>query len=411
MERTTLEVVSRRRLRRLTRYRLWSFGVTASLDPRDGPAITLRMEWPFRRKRKRTSILFFFHETTWSGAPIQLFYLTTWLKARGWNLAAVVPKPGSPQSGAISSELAKSGIRTFPVLDFSALPDLESLRALCSGFDLVVANTLVMWAAVSAAREQNLPVIWYIHETELLKPLLELNPEIGTALTQADLLVFPTEHTTELYRGLTPRRIEVLPYGIPAARDAPAVRRRARIHFLLLGSYEARKGQDLFLQAILELPAKLQEQGLFEMVGRKLDEPFFQSLTEQSPPPNVLLSDPMEHEAALALLAEADVLVCASRDETMPIAILEAMSLGKAIITTDVGGTTEWLRDEQNALIVPSEESAALARALRRCIEEPALRRSLGKNACRTFASEFSLDRLGERFTALVRRTVREKKP
>ncbi len=371
------------------------------------------MQWwrpPSFRDKKRTRILIFSHETTWSGAPIQLFYLTTWLKAKGWDVAVVVPKPNTPQSGPISAELAARAIPIFPILDFSARPGLEQIRALSSEFDLILANTLVMWSAVCAAREADRPVIWYIHETQVLWRLLELNPEIKSALTLADLLLFPTAHTAELYRSLTSQPIKVLPYGIPRVAVTPVQRDDGRIHFLLLGSYEHRKGQDLFLAAIKQLPATLQKRTLFQMIGRKLDEGFFEALVEELDQPNVLLSEALEHENALAVLAGADVLVCASRDETMPIAILEAMSLGKAIITTNVGGTTEWLRNESNALIVPADESAALAGALQRCAEEPELRESLGKNAQRTFATEFSLERLGKRFVDFAMRLSREKK-
>jgi glycosyltransferase involved in cell wall biosynthesis len=364
----------------------------------------------FFQRRKLPRVLFFSHETTWSGAPLQVFHLTNWLKTNGWEVAVVVPKASSPQSGAISAEMTARGIPIFPILDFTAPPDLEQFRALCSGFDVVLANTLVMWGAVCAAREADRPVIWYIHETQLLWRLLELNPEIKSALMLADVLLFPTENTAQLYRSLTSQPIEVLPYGIPPVTVAPAKRDDARTHFLLLGSYEKRKGQDLFLAAIKQLPATLQETTLFQMIGRKLEETFFEALLKQLDQPNVLLSDALEHDKALAVLAGADVLVCASRDETMPLAILEAMSLEKAIITTNVGGTTEWLRDGSNALIVPVDDSAALAHALQRCAEEPELRESLGENAQRTFATEFSLDRLGKRFVKLMARVRREKK-
>ena len=146
------------------------------------------------------------------------------------------------------------------------------------------------------------------------------------------------------------------------------------------------------------------------MIGRQLDREFYETLTRQPVAPNVRLGDQLEHEEALAATAASDVLICASRDETMPIAILEAMSLGKAIITTDVGGTTEWLRDGFNSLIVPAEDSAALAGAIRRCAEKPDLLRSLGKNARGTFGDQFSLDRLGRRFSRLIKEVRREKK-
>ena len=362
---------------------------------------------PFLPKRKRPRLLLFFHETAWSGAPIQLFHLATWLKRHGWELAAVVPKTSSPQSGSISAQLNDLGLDLFPILDWSVAPDLGELRALCERFDLVIANTLVTWAAVRAAHEAGVPAIWYIHETLLLDRLLEISPDIRPTLSLPNLLVMPTEHTARRYLSLTHRPITVVPYGIPPVTiSSKEIPDRSRTRFLLLGSYEHLKGQDLLLEAIAQLPPALEARTLFQMIGRRLDPAFYEALAQQPARPNVLLCDEREHDEALAAIAAVDVLICASRDETMPIAILEAMSLGKAIITTNVGGTSEWLHDGGNSLIVPVEDSTALARAIQRCAEDPRLMESLGKEARRTFRAEFSLDRLGRRFSQLIDQVV-----
>jgi glycosyltransferase involved in cell wall biosynthesis len=146
------------------------------------------------------------------------------------------------------------------------------------------------------------------------------------------------------------------------------------------------------------------------MVGRKLETDFYDELMHRAAAlPNVKLSGALDHDAALVATSGADVLVCASRDETMPIAILEAMSLGKTIVSTDVGGISEWLTYGENAFIVPSENSAALAQALSRCLHEPGLVATLGANARRTFAKNFSIDRLGETFTRLIKEVRRKR--
>ncbi len=354
-------------------------------------------------------ILFFSHETTWSGAPIQLWHLITWLKGRGWEVAVAVPKAGTAESGPISAELSRAGVEIFPILDLSLPPDWAALRTLCARFDVVVANTLVMWAPVQAAHEQGIPALWYIHESLVAEHLITHIPEIKPALARADLLVMPTRRTAQLYARLTDREIEVVPYGIPAVtataglpNDSGATR------FLLLGTYEPRKGQDVFLEAISQMGAASNSRAVFQMAGRVLARPFYEALvTEASSLPNVELMDALGHEEALRASAAIDVLVCASRDETMPIAILEAMSLGKAIVTTTVGGVSEWLRDGSNALLVPPEESAALAAALRRCLDERGLLASLGANARRTFAENFSIDQLGNRFSLLLEKLSR----
>lgn len=356
-------------------------------------------------------VLFFAHETTWSGAPIQLFHLVSWLKLHGREVAVAVPKSKTAEAGPLSNELQRIGVEIFPVLDLSAPLDLAELGALCARFDVVVANTLVMWAPVHAAKEQDIPVIWYIHESLVAHHLIAHFPEMKPALRLADILIMPTHRTAQIYATLTDRPIEVVPYGIPRAQGAPKkpADNSALIRLLLLGTYESRKGQDLYLQAIAQLSPATTSRAVFQMAGRILDRPFFEQLAQQAGQmPNVQLQDALEHDEALAASAAADVLVCSSRDETMPIAILEAMSLGKAIVTTNVGGVAEWLRDGVNALLVPTEDRLALAQALGRCIDEPGLIASLGQGARRTFSENFSIDRLGERFSALIERVRKE---
>lgn len=357
-----------------------------------------------------TRVLFFAHETTWSGAPIQLFHLVNWLKRKAWDVSVAVPKKESAESGPITAELQRIGVEIFPVIDLSSRPDLAELGALCARFDVVVANTLVMWAPVRAANEQRIPTIWYIHESLVAEQLIAHIPEIKPALGLADILVMPTERTAQLYATWTDRPIRVVPYGIAPAPSGKSGTDLAYTRFLLLGTYEPRKGQDLCLQAIGQLSPTVNSRAIFRMAGRILDRPFYERLARQAEQiPNVLLQNALSHDEALEASAATDVLVCSSRDETMPIAILEAMSLGKAIVSTEVGGIAEWLDDGMNALLVPAENSSALAEAFRRCIDEPGLIASLGENARRTFAENFSIDRLGERFGLLIERVRQEK--
>ncbi|HEY1583851.1 MAG TPA: glycosyltransferase family 4 protein [Chthoniobacterales bacterium] len=351
-------------------------------------------------------ILFFAHETTLSGAPIQLFHLVNWLKRKGWQVSVAIPKAEAAESGPLSSRLAQAGVSTFPILDLSVPPAMEELRHLCARFDLVVANTLVMWAAVRAAHEAGVPAVWYIHESLVAEQLIAAIPEIQSALELADCLVLPTPRTAEIYARRIDRPITVIPYGIPVPNAPPglttsSIRER---EFLLLGSYEPRKGQDLFLRAIEELDDSVRQRARFFLAGRVLDRTFHEALLrEAAEMPNVEVRAALDHGEALQAIARADVLVCASRDETMPVAILEAMGLGKMIISTRVGGVTEWLSDESNALLVPSNDSRALAMALRRTVENGELVESLGKNAHQTFLAYFSIDQLGRSFVALFR--------
>jgi glycosyltransferase involved in cell wall biosynthesis len=106
-----------------------------------------------------------------------------------------------------------------------------------------------------------------------------------------------------------------------------------------------------------------------------------------------------EHQAR-ERLAGADLLVLPSRNEGLPIAILEAMSYGVPVIATPVGAVADAVRDGETGLLVPAGDPKALARALASLVESPALRRSLGARARARFLADFSLEAHGDQLRA-----------
>ncbi len=95
------------------------------------------------------------------------------------------------------------------------------------------------------------------------------------------------------------------------------------------------------------------------------------------------------------LLAAADLFVhpscCA---EGLPGAILEAAAAGLAIVATPQGGTVEVVRSPGHGLLVPPGDAAALAAAMARLVDDPALRARLGAEARRVVAERFTWDRI-----------------
>ncbi|MBA2623785.1 MAG: glycosyltransferase [Chthoniobacterales bacterium] len=350
-------------------------------------------------------VLLFSHETTLSGAPLALFHLACWLADQG-----TPPVAAAPEAGPISELLASRGIEV--ILDGSFLTDLKrtKLEALCSGFEIIVANTLASWPVIRAARSAGRCAIWYLHETLFAIELTQKISQIQPTLELADLLITPTRQTARLYEGVTRSRIEVVPYGIPEIEIKPRATSGDPWKFLCLGSYESRKGQDVLLDAISRLRADVRERTSFTFAGRVLESAFFEKLQARAAQlENVHLRPALDHGGSLQLIAQSDVLVCASRDETMPISIIEAMSLGQAVISADVGGIAEWLRDGMNGWLVPADDAEALAEAIANCAENRGRVKVFGEAARRTFARHFTLDHFGRRFAAGIEGAARRR--
>lgn len=97
-----------------------------------------------------------------------------------------------------------------------------------------------------------------------------------------------------------------------------------------------------------------------------------------------------------ACLAAFDIFVLPSLAEYHSIALLEAMRAGKVIISTDVGGNTESVRDSQEALIVKPKNSQQIIDAVNRLLGDKGLCERLSSTANNRFKSHFTVDKMVE---------------
>lgn len=108
-------------------------------------------------------------------------------------------------------------------------------------------------------------------------------------------------------------------------------------------------------------------------------------------------------------LSTFDVAVLVSNFEGCSNVILEAMTLGKPVIATDVGGNKELVEDGKTGLLVPVQNPQALAKAIISCFRQPDWARDMGQRARETVLKRFSLDRMVRDYEQLYEQTMRLK--
>jgi glycosyltransferase involved in cell wall biosynthesis len=86
-------------------------------------------------------------------------------------------------------------------------------------------------------------------------------------------------------------------------------------------------------------------------------------------------------EDARRIMAALDLFVLPSEHEGLPIALLEAMALGRPAVVTAVGGVPEVVTDGREGYIVPPRDPEALAERIVELIEDPAKRAEMGERA------------------------------
>ncbi len=109
-----------------------------------------------------------------------------------------------------------------------------------------------------------------------------------------------------------------------------------------------------------------------------------------------------------AFWARAHIAVLPSLREGLPLSLLEAAACARPIVATDVPGCREIARDGVNALLMPPNDTAALADAIDRLAGDAELRRRFGAAGRRIVEGEFSHLRIGQEIVALYRRRLQQ---
>jgi glycosyltransferase involved in cell wall biosynthesis len=108
------------------------------------------------------------------------------------------------------------------------------------------------------------------------------------------------------------------------------------------------------------------------------------------------------------LIAACDAFCLLSEAEALPISILEAMALGRPVVTTDVGGTAEAVAHAQTGLVVAAGDEDAAAAALARLAVQPDWARELGERGRarqrERFSGEAMVDGYARALTEVIAR-------
>ncbi|MEK6334216.1 MAG: glycosyltransferase [Acidobacteriota bacterium] len=365
------------------------------------------------------------------GAPYSQYEMTVKLKENG----VIDPIVYSPTDGPLRQEYEHKGIevrvRPHPLAGATSSRDYESSIA---GFakwltdrkvELVYGNTLQTFYAIEASHRLNLPSVWNPRESEPWRTYFDFLPTpIANRALQCFSypyqVIFVAHATQEAWQILNSRHnFTVIHNGLNRERFNTALgrwpRAGARKHFgvsdsellvLLLGTVCERKGQIDLVRAVRDLSDENAGKAKFLIVGDRPSDYSEQLRNELTRIPHSRRSriDIIPETAdAARFYAAADIFVCTSRIESFPRVILEALAAGLPIITTPVFGIAEQVRQDESALFYDPGDVSALAAAITRLIEEPALRRKLAAGATPALDALIDFDSMVNAYAEIFR--------
>jgi glycosyltransferase involved in cell wall biosynthesis len=178
----------------------------------------------------------------------------------------------------------------------------------------------------------------------------------------------------------------------PASPAAPVA--------LAVGRHQAQKGFDLLLRAWVDVAAAMPEARLRIVGGGPLEAALKALATRLGLDASVEWLPPTDRIEAL--YREAAVFVLSSRYEGMPLALLEAQALGVPAVSFDCPTGPREIIGADTGIVVTDGDVAALARALVRLLQDPALRRRMGEAAISRSRERFGRARQVDAWAGLI---------
>jgi PEP-CTERM/exosortase A-associated glycosyltransferase len=196
-------------------------------------------------------------------------------------------------------------------------------------------------------------------------------------------------------RGIDASRVRVVPNGVDTDKFVPVERDRALAARLgidgavvigFIGQFFTFEGLDVLLRAMPET-LRARPDGRLLIVGGGQEAAALRQRAESlGLGGRVTFAGQVPHAEVMRYYSIMDVLVYPRlrrriTEMVTPIKPLEAMSMGKAVVASDVGGLKELVTDGITGVLFPAEDERGLARTLLTCINDPALRARLGASA------------------------------
>ena len=293
------------------------------------------------------------------------------LRARGLEVAVVCPDRAA-DGGGLPRTLARRPWRAASL----AISLVRRLRRTARDADLVHAHWL---GSAAIARYAGRPFVVTLHGTGSAGPLSDLSLAarapwlVRWLLRPARSVLCVSSPLAETMRSIGVERVSWVPNGVelPAA---PETATRERL-VLFAGRLAPEKGIAELVAATEGLPLVVAGDGpLRTIVPAALGF--------------------VAHDELNRLYRRAGVVVLPSRQEGLPVALLEAMAHGCPVVATSVGGIPQLVEDGRTGLLVPPGDPAALRTAIEALLDDPELGRQLGQAARERVAALCSWERV-----------------
>jgi len=208
-------------------------------------------------------------------------------------------------------------------------------------------------------------------------------------------------------------RVKIIHNGVDIDDDknnagSPLILDRGHFNIGFSGSLEIkRKGVDVLLEAFRSLVFdRGLKQAQLVLIGTGKDESRIKDMVQTGGLADAVVFAGEQFNPD-PIIKQCDVFVLPSRFEGFPNTLLEAMSAGICCIATDCKtGPKEIIENGKNGILVPAEDSRAMAEAIARVEKDSELKNGLAANGLRTIRENFSSQKMTDGYLEIIMKVI-----
>lgn len=328
------------------------------------------------------TIVLMSHNLDLNGAALALFYGALALKSNGYSVLFA-----SWTDGPLKAHIRKHHIPV--VIDEALQIKTYAEREWLQGFCMIICNTINYYHFLED-RDEKVRILWWLHDPLIFYKSLDINQlrkisrknmavcAVGPVAEKAFKEYFPNWNVRQLL------------YGIPDVRPHPRSHRGLEV--VTIGNVQDYKGQDILVEAVKGLPQEALEMIHVSVIGSQ-QSAYATAVRETAKGLECISFLPvMGREEIHGILDGADLLVCPSRVDCMPVVVGEAMQHEVPCIVSDATGTAAYIRDGDDGFIVESENASLLSDRLLWCVSHREELAYIGKKGRLVYERNFSME-------------------
>ncbi len=236
---------------------------------------------------------------------------------------------------------------------------------------------------------------WYFRFNPLFYAMIYLRyARLKKTLQKFDGLVAISDFMRRDFAHFVRRKIVVIPNIIPLSAFGKGERKAGKkVRILYYGGLLESKGLSVLLDALRQLSKDRHAHGYTcDAYG---DGPLAHDLASSG---LVTVHMPVLYERLPAILAEHDIVVLPSIwPEPFGRVVIETMAAGLPIVASRIGGIPELVNDGKTGYLVQPNDAVALAKAIKRLMDAPGLRRQMGE-AAKAASKAYSEEKIAKAF-------------